>query len=189
MISLVRNLARDELERARPLEVDAECGEARRRRLLVARGKAGVRSGREAVRAADVMRQLLGRREVELGPQGFSAATEAERAEKAPVDEKARSAMVQEKDTVDAINEAGSMMETGQLSNQFTRLIGSALRRCTASSHKMISKITERKSSPQAGKTVWCVVLKAQTIKKYGLEPSRSTRPSPAPTTCARATR
>ena len=77
--------------------------------------------------------------------------------------------MVQEKDIVDAVNEAGSMMETGQLSNRFNCLIGSSKvhRKFT----KMVSAITERKKFVGGGNTVWCVVLKLQTIKKYGLEP------------------
>ena len=74
--------------------------------------------------------------------------------------------MVKEKDIVDAIKEAGSMMETGQLYNQFKCVIGStkAHRKFT----ETVSAITERKKFVAGGKPVWCVVLKAQTIKSMG---------------------
>ena len=85
------------------------------------------------------------------------------------------------------------MMETGQLFNQFKCLIGSAKR---PQVHRMVSAITERKKFVGGGKTAWCVVLKVQTIKKYGLKPLEvdaaaegRAEGSAAPSAYARATR
>ena len=82
--------------------------------------------------------------------------------------------LVTEKDIVDVINEAGQI-PIKTLIGQFKALIGSGKDEQSKLAQRefmaQVSKIAQSNKVEQGGKTVTFVVLKAETIDKYGLKP------------------
>ena len=78
-----------------------------------------------------------------------------------------------EKDIVDVINEAGQI-PIKTLIGQFKALIGSGKDEQELAQREFmarVQKIAKSEKVEQGGKTVTFVVLKAETIDKYGLKP------------------